>query len=113
MYPHASWNKHEEMVRGIALTNNSCEGFNSSWALSLPSHPSLFTILEHFVERDSWAEQILREDSVMAGGMRQHNRGRKEAQQARKEDLQAICQNFANMTPTSYMNALVGNIVDD
>jgi hypothetical protein len=101
------------MVRGFALTNNSCEGFNSSWALSLPSHPSLFTILEHFVERDSWSEQIIREDGLAVGGMRQHNRGRMAEQQKRKEDLRAICLNFGFMTPTSYMNTIVGNICDE
>jgi hypothetical protein len=49
----------------------------------------------------------------MAGEMHQYNRERKEVQQARKENLETICQNFANMTPTSYMNALVRNIADD
>jgi hypothetical protein len=35
---------------GAALTNNTAEGFNSSWTQSLPTHASLYTVFETFLE---------------------------------------------------------------
>ncbi len=42
--------KAKLVMLGAALTNNSAEGFNSSWTQSLPAHASLFTVLETFIE---------------------------------------------------------------
>jgi hypothetical protein len=42
--------KAKLVMLGAALTNNSSEGFNSSWTQSLPAHASLFTVLETFIE---------------------------------------------------------------
>jgi hypothetical protein len=44
------------------------ESFNSDWTSSLSRRSTPYTILEHIIQRDSWAEKVLREEAVAVGG---------------------------------------------
>ena len=103
-----SWNKHDAMLGEESLTNNSVEGFNSSWCAGLPAHPSLFTVLQHFGERDSWSEQTVKEAYLATGGSSTRNKSRDAIRDKRNKDLRSLCENFENMTPVGYLNAVVG-----
>jgi hypothetical protein len=83
------------------------EGFNSSWCAGLPAHPSLFTVLQHFGERDSWPEHAGKEAYLATGGS--YTRPKRDAlRDKRKMDLHSLCENFENMTPVGYLNPVVG-----
>ena len=47
-FPIIWWNHYQTILTGRARTNNSSEGFNSSWTRSLPQHASFYTILGTF-----------------------------------------------------------------
>ncbi len=42
-------------------------GFNSGWSGTMNRRSSLYMVLEGFLNNESWAEQILREDVVAVG----------------------------------------------
>jgi hypothetical protein len=90
------------------LTNNSVEGFNSSWCAGLPANPSLFTVLQHFGERDSWSEHAVKEAYLATGGSSTTRHKRDVLRDKQKMDLRSLCENFENMTPVGYLNAVVG-----
>jgi hypothetical protein len=103
-----SRNKHEAMLGEEGLTNNSVEGFNSSLSAGLPANHSIFTALQHFGEHDSWSEHAVKEAYLATGGS-STTRNKKEAlRDKRKMDLRSLCENFKNMTPVGYWNAVVG-----
>jgi hypothetical protein len=109
LFQIASWNHYDSVLAGRSITNNECEGFNSSWTGSLPPRPSLYNVLDHFIQRDSWAEKTLQEESVAVGGNSlDKSTSRALHRQQRRLDLQAICKDFAAMPPTYYMERLVG-----
>ncbi len=95
------------MLGEESLTNNSVEGFNSSWSAGLPAHPSLFTVLQHFSERDSWSEHAVKEAYLATGGSTTRHK-RDALKDKQKMDLRSLCENFENMTPVGYLNAVVG-----
>jgi len=68
IFPLTGWIHYEDVLAGDSITNNSCEGYHSGWTGSLSQRPTLYTVIEAFIQKDSWAEQILREDSVGVGG---------------------------------------------
>jgi hypothetical protein len=91
------------------LTNNFSESFNSVWTGILSRRPTLYTILEHIIQKDSWAEQVLREEAVAVGGNAlEAAKSRSKQQEQRHLDLQVICVDVDNTTPTQYMERLVG-----
>jgi hypothetical protein len=70
--------------------------------------PSLYVVLEGFLNKESWAEQILREDVVAVGGnSTELNSSRHKANAQRRTDLKALCENFHAMMPATYMDSLV------
>lgn len=98
------------LLSGLGLTNNSCEGFNSSWTRGLPCNPSLWVVLNHMVVRDGFVEQMLREEALAVGGMQHHNRGRTDDKTKKKLDLQKLCEKFPSMDRKVYIRAAMGHI---
>jgi hypothetical protein len=102
-----SWNKNEALLAGHQLTNNTCEGANHAWNASVGPHPSLFVVLEQFITEDSWAEKILREDSLAVGRNDQANHSRTLEKSYQLQDTQCIVKDYANLEPKSFMDMLV------
>ncbi len=70
--------------------------------------PSLYVVLEAFLNRESWAEQSLREASLATGGScMDSNTSRSLAALQRRQDLKALCEDFYNMQPATYMDSIV------
>jgi hypothetical protein len=96
-------------MEGKGTTNNISESYNSSWTNSLSRRPTLYTILEHFALKDSWAEKTLQEDSVAVGGNAlEHSKNCSLQRVQRTLDLQAVCQDMENVTPAEYRKRLIG-----
>jgi hypothetical protein len=75
--------------------------------------PSLYVLLEGFLNKESWAQQILREDAVAVGGnITVLNSSRHKASVQRRMDLKASCENFHTMMPATYMDSLVNFLSD-
>jgi len=51
------WNKHHETISSLARTNNTCEGFNSSFSADVEPFPSLWKVLAEFQKRDRLADK--------------------------------------------------------
>jgi len=47
-----TWNKYDETLANLQRTNNTCEGWNSSWTKDVGPFPSLWTVLEELQNRD-------------------------------------------------------------
>jgi len=62
IYPVPSWNKHEETLSGQPRTNNTCEGFNSSWTKDVGPYPSLWRVLEELQKRERLVNQAVVEN---------------------------------------------------
>ena len=45
VYPHASWNTHEQVLANDPLTTNAAEGFNVAIAVSLPRNCTIWTVV--------------------------------------------------------------------
>jgi hypothetical protein len=89
--------------------NKTSTWSNSFWTGSLSRRSTLYTILEHIIQKDSWAEQVLREEAVGVGGNAlEAAKSRSKQREQRHLDLQAICVDVDNTTPTQYMERLVG-----
>jgi MULE transposase domain len=113
LFPIPDWNHYDDALEGCCLTNNSSESFNSTWTSSLGRRPTLYTILEHFAQKDSWAEQILREDAVGVGGNALEASKNRSLQRVQRQlDLQAICRDVDNTSPDQYINRLIGVLRD-
>jgi hypothetical protein len=57
--------------------------------------PSLYLVLEGFLNRESWAEQSLREASLATGGSSvDNNTSRSMTAHQRRQDLKALCEDF-------------------
>jgi hypothetical protein len=107
------WNHYSDVMEGNGTTNNISESYNSSWTSSLSRRPTLYTILEHFALKDSWAEKILQEDCVAVGGNALENSKTRSLQRVQRAlDLQAVCQDVENVTPAEYMKRLIGVLRD-
>jgi hypothetical protein len=107
-YAIETWNKYEDILEERPITNNSCEGFNSSWTGSMNKRASLFVVLE------GWSQQILREDSMAVGGNKMEgNTSRALASVQRRLDLQALVQDFDTMMPRTYLDSTVKFFVND
>jgi hypothetical protein len=52
-----TWNKYQDVLDGVDITNNRVEGFNSGRTASW-SRPSIYTVLEGFPQKEAWAETI-------------------------------------------------------
>jgi hypothetical protein len=75
--------------------------------------PSLYVVLEGFLNKESWAQQVQREDAVAVGGNRTVlNSSRHKASVQRRMDLKALCENFHTMMPATYMDSLVSFLSD-
>jgi hypothetical protein len=113
-YAIETWNKYEDILEERPITNNSCEGFNSSWTGSMNKRDSLFVVLEGFLNKESWSQQILREDSMAVGGNKMEgNTSRALASVQRRLDLQALVQDFDTMMPRTYLDSIVKFFVND
>lgn len=55
LFPILSWNKHEETMTNVQRTNNTCEGFNSSWRRDVGPFPSLWKVCGELINRDRLA----------------------------------------------------------
>jgi hypothetical protein len=83
-------------------------GFNSGWTGTMNKRPSLFVILEGFLNKESWSQQILREDSVAVGGNSiSLNTSRHKASVQKRLDLKALCEDYYTMQPATYLDSLV------
>ncbi len=70
--------------------------------------PSLYVVLEGFLNRESWAEQSLREASLATGGSCVDSiTSRSLAALHRRQDLKALCEDFYNMQHSTYMDSIV------
>ncbi len=58
-YAIETWNKYKDILEERPITNNCCEGINSSWMGSMNKRASLFVVLEGFLNKESWSQQIL------------------------------------------------------
>jgi hypothetical protein len=108
LFPVDTWNKYQDVLDGVDITNNRVEGFNSGWTASLSRQPSLYTVLEGFLQKEAWAETILREDAVAVGGNAMNdNRSRRLQAVQRRQDLKALCEAFHTMPLAIYMDSMI------
>ena len=101
------WSKHEAVVGGYKLTNNTCEGANSAWAATIGPHPTLSLVVDKFISSETWAQKVLREESLAVGRQDQSNSTRSLAATHQRKDLQALCTDFPNVEPNVYMDTLI------
>jgi hypothetical protein len=66
-------NKYRDIVEDVEIANNKMGGFNSGWASSMPKQPSLCTVLEDFLLKETVAETIINKDVVARGGSDMHH----------------------------------------
>jgi hypothetical protein len=103
-----TWNKYQDIVDDVEITNNKMEGFNSGWASSMSRQPSLYTVLEGFLLKDIGAKSTIDEDVVAVGGNNmQHNRSRHQLAIQRRQDLKALCTSFHSLQLPDYMEHLI------
>jgi hypothetical protein len=108
LFPIALWNKYEEVLEEVDITNNRAEGFNSGWSSTMQKTTTLYTVLEGFLQQESWAEMKLREDVVAVGGTRMtENRNKRLLAIQRRLDLKALCESWNTMPLSTYMDSLV------
>jgi hypothetical protein len=70
--------------------------------------PSLYVVLEGFLNKESWAEQNIRESTLAVGGPNTDlNSSRNKAAYQRRLDLKALCEDFHNMQASTYMDSIV------
>jgi hypothetical protein len=102
-----TWNKYQDVLDGVDITNNRVEGFNSSWTASLSKQPSLCTALEGFLQKEAWAETILREDAVAVGGNAMNDNSRRLQAVQRRQDLKTLCEAFHTMPLAIYTDSQI------
>ena len=68
---------------------------------------STYVVLEQFITEDTWAEKILREDSLAVGKNTQLNHSRTLAQEYQRQDTKSIIENFHNLEPKAFMDMMV------
>ncbi len=113
-YALKAWNKYDDILEERPITNNSCEGFNSSWTGTMNKRASLFVVLEGFLNKESRSQQILREDSMAVGGNKiEGNTSRALASVQRRLDLQALVKDFDTMMPITYLNSIMKFFVNE
>jgi hypothetical protein len=97
-----------DILENQPITNNCCEGFNHGWTTTMNKRPSLFLVLEGFLNKESWSQQILREDSLAVGGNNiDANKSRKLAAVNRRQDLQALVRDYHKMMPHIFLDSIV------
>jgi hypothetical protein len=98
-----SWNKYAEILEDRPITNNTCEGYNSGWANTMNKKASLFNVLEGFLNKESWSQQILCEDSMeVAGNKMEANKRRSLEAIHMRLDLMALVRDFDSMMPSTW-----------
>lgn len=108
MFSITLWNKYDDVLKDQELTNNRCEGFNSGWSRGLTNNPTLYHVLEGFIQQDSWAEKTLREDNMAMGGNAQGvNKNRHLKAVQTRLDLKALCLSWGKMSIKEYMDSLI------
>ena len=108
MFPLNTWNKHQDILNNKDITNNRCEGFNHGWTQSMSTNPSLYVVLEGFLQQESWAKKTIREDHLAVGGTEvQNHRNRNLLKEQRRQDLKALCLSYESQMPKDYMDSLV------
>ncbi len=96
------------MIMKVYNHTNCMKGFNSGWTGTMNKRPSLYVILEGFLNKESWSQQIMREDSLAVGGNSTTlNSSRHKAVAQKRLDLKALCEDFHNMLPATYLDSLV------
>ncbi len=109
-----TWNKYEDVLEERPITNNMCEGFNSGWTGTINKRPSLFVVLEGFLNKESWSHIVLLEDSMAVGGNRTElNKTRALSSVQRRLDLQALVQDFDSMMPVTFLDSIVKFFAND
>jgi hypothetical protein len=109
-----TWNKYQDVLDGVDTTNNRVEGFNSGWTASMSRQPTLYMVLEGFLQKEAWAETVLREDAVAVGGNAMlDNRSRRLHAVQRRQDLKALCEAFNTMPLPIYMDSLIKFFVNE
>ena len=51
LYAIKCWNKHEDVLAGRKLTNNTVECYNSTWTDTLERRPALYSVIEGFIRK--------------------------------------------------------------
>ncbi len=76
--------------------------------------PSLFVVLEGFLNMESWSHTVLLEDSMAVGGNRTDlNKSRELSSVQRRLDLQALVQGFDSMMPATFLDSIVKFFAND
>jgi hypothetical protein len=108
IYTVSTWSKFQDILDDVEITNNRMEGFNSGWASSMSRNPSLYTVLEGFLLKETGAKTTIDEDVIGVGGNgMQANCSRHLQAVQRRLDLKALCTSFHSLQLSVYMDSLV------
>ena len=105
MFPISIWNKYEQIMSdNFVLTNNHLEGFNSSWAPSIPKSASVWTVIDAFQREESLARATYSE--TVRNIHNPHNAARTKAQECKMNQLHSLCENFYQIIPNDYLESI-------
>ena len=108
MYAVLLWNKYNEVLTGLPLTNNQVESHNAKWNATLAKKPTLWDVLDGFQRQEASAETILREDSLATNVVNtDRNKQRNQKHMNYQADLRKMVESYNNMPLGIYMNNIV------
>jgi len=104
MFAHRLWSKYRAILDGTPNTNNISEGNNNAFSISLPSRPSEWVLMDRFKTEESTSRAEVHKAAVGNRGESVHSRDAIRKERAAK--LKKLVGNFANLTPTAYLESL-------
>ena len=114
LYAVELWNKYAEVLEGLPVTKNQCESFDAKWNATLSKKPKLWEILAGFQRQESFAETMLREDSLATNVPNADlNKQRKKNLLSCQADSKKMVESYENMPLGIYMNNIVRFFKDD
>ena len=103
-----SWNKYNQVLEDVCITNNVVESFNATWTYSLSRRPSLYEVIEGFKRKEAMSQTILREEFLVFGTNRtEQEKNRVTQRNARRQELKQLCSGYGEIERKEYMKFLL------
>ena len=96
------WNKHDDLLDGLEVTNNMCESFNSVSKAGLPMNPSIWVVLEKLQKEESLVR--LKVSSINPAANVSDHQERDRRRRAKREKLVQIISSYKSSDINTFMS---------
>ena len=101
------WSKHQDVLAGVACTNNGVEACNGSFNRSIHVTPSLWEVIEAFKKEESLASKKVSDNNQRGIPAK---KARKHACEDKKTRLLNLAERYSDMEPNMYIREVINVI---